>query len=519
MSSRLPRIVTPILAMLVATACTSAKQTPPTVAPAPAAPDAPAAPSIDVDLDRLRTGLDTYLEGFGAHWGPAFEYSGFVLVARGDEILYQRGLGLADRATGQVPDIDTSFRVGSVTKQFTAAAILKLRQQGKLDVTDPIRKHLPDYPGPGADVTIHQLLTHTGGVWSYTSDPERMETRAEPHSVKQMLEMFWNEPLDFEPGAEFSYSNSGYVVLGAIIEAASGTSYGEYLRRELFEPAGLERTEYGDHEGLANRAQGYERTAMEALEDAHPIHMSVPYAAGGIRSTARDLWKWHQALLRDHILDDESKALLYTVEKSDYAYGWSISSYDEHPLIGHGGGIDGFVCDFERLVDDDVVIVAWTNTGPEADSVSRAVLPLVLGKDGPAPPEEPEPVPFDPAIGAVVDGRYALTEASRTKLRAMGWPDGVIASFETIEMRHDERSLVFDPLSQPEGRMHPKGDGTFFVKEHGMPPSLSIDRPEGSAVAQGIIVRQGLLEVRYTRVEEKPAPKAKAKGRPGGKGR
>ncbi|MGH1343384.1 MAG: serine hydrolase domain-containing protein [Nannocystales bacterium] len=460
-------------------------------APAPA-PDPNAA-----ENDRIAEGLDAYLEAFGEHWGPAFRFNGFVLVTRGDDVVYGRGFGFAEQGAGAPPDIDTSFRTGSVTKQFTAAAILKLQEQGKLEVTDTVRAHLPAFPMPGAEVTIHQLLTHTSGVWSYTSDPEIMETRALPHSVEQMLELFWEKPLDFEPGAEFRYSNSGYIVLGAIVEAASGMSYGEYLDQELFVPAGMTRTAFGDHTGLSNRAGAYERTPSETIVDAGKIHMSVPFAAGGVRSTARDLWTWHQALEGTSILTESSKAMLYTTEKNDYAYGWVVKPYGGHNVITHSGGIDGFVTEYRRLVDDDIVIVAWSNTGSPAGDAGRAAMRLAVGEKAP-PVEEFEPVPMEPGLGAKVAGRYLLGDEGRAKLKAMGLPDAAISSFERIAVEQREGVLSIDPVGQPKSVVHSKGDGTFFAKGDNM-PGVQFDLPPVGSKAGGLWVLQGPLKIYFER--------------------
>lgn len=500
------------LLVSLAIACGPREARPTTTKPDPSSASA-VEPALRIDRERLQAGLDEYLGSFGSEWGPTFRFSGFVLVTQGDEVIYERGFGHADLQAGRVPDIDTSFRVGSVTKQFTAAAILRLREQGKLEVTDTVGKHLPHLPAPLADVTIHQLLTHTAGVWSYTSDPKLMERRAEPRTVEQMLEWFSDRPLDFTPGSEFRYSNSGYIVLGAIIEAASGMPYGDYLERELFGPAGMTRTQYGDHEGLDNRAIGYQRTPMETLDEAGAIHMSVPYAAGGIRSTARDLWRWHQALSGDAILGEASRALLYTVDKADYAYGWGVQDHEGHRVIAHGGGIDGFICDYRRLVDDDVMLVAWTNSGPEAAMVAAAFLPLVTGKEPPPPTTELEPATFDPEIGPTVAGTYALSDTGSADLKKAGIPDEIIATFERLEIGYDDRSLTFKPTGQDELRLHAKGDGSWFSKQpQPQQVTVTFEVAEGAEQAGAFQARQGPMKVRYERVPDpKPPKKAKRK--------
>jgi hypothetical protein len=237
--------------------------------------------------------------------------------------------------------------------------------------------------------------------------------------------------------------------------------------------------------------------------------MSVPYAAGGIRSTARDLWRWHQALSGDGILKESSKALLYTPDKDDYAYGWGVQSREGHAIIGHGGGIDGFVCDYQRLVDDDIVLVAWTNTGPQAAQVAKAVLPIVFGKPAPPPPQELPPAPFDPAIVPRVAGSYLLTDESRAKLGALGLDAEAIATFERIEIGHDDRGLTLQPNGQPQARLHPTSDGKFFTKQ--VVPSIhELIVPEGAERAQAVRSVQGPFEATFERAPE-PEPKGKRK--------
>lgn len=498
-----PSKLTGLLAVVVV-ACgpTGRAQPPGETTPATAA----AAPTLTVDRERLPTQLDAILDTYGARWGPAFGYHGFVLVAQGDDVLYQRGMNQVDGSAGPVPDIDTTFRVGSVTKQFTATAILVLREQGKLDVTDTVRSHLPDFPAPAGDVTIHQLLTHTAGVWSYTSDPEMMATREQPRTVDQMLALFRDEPLDFEPGSKFHYSNSGYILLGAIVEAASGMSYGQFLQQALFDPAGMTRTSYGDQLGLDNRAEGYEVTPDEQLTKAHAIDMSVPYAAGGIRSTPRDLWSWHRALAGDAILSEDSKALLYTPEKSDYAYGWVVDAGDRR-VVRHAGGIDGFATDYRRMPDEDIVVVAWSTAGLQAAAVGEAALRLAMGDEVPLP-DEREVAPFDPTIGPRATGHYDLDEEGRTTLAAAGFDETLIDDLSHVELTADDRSLLYRAGSQPTGRMHPAADGSYFEKGEGA-PTMKLDLPDGDGRVEGIWIRQGPFEAYYGRTEHAAEPDAR----------
>jgi D-alanyl-D-alanine carboxypeptidase len=257
--------------------------------PAPEPPKPPVG-DLGVDVANLNAQLPPYLASIGAG-SQNRALSGYVLVAQHDQVLYGHGFGFADRAAQRAPTADTSFRTGSVTKQFTAAAILRLEQDGELTVEDPVGKHLPDYAGPGKDVTIHQLLTHTTGIPNYTAIEAVMARRGEPFTVRELLATFADQPLEFPPGTKFKYSNSNYAILGAIIERASGMPYRTYLAERLFKPAGLASTEVGDAAGAADRAEGY-RIENGTAVPAKSIDMSLPFAAGAVRSTANDLMRW-----------------------------------------------------------------------------------------------------------------------------------------------------------------------------------------------------------------------------------
>jgi D-alanyl-D-alanine carboxypeptidase len=347
----------------------------------PAAPKSPAEQAVGdlgVDLAGLNSKLPPFIDSVGAGQ-PSRAFSGYVLVAQHDKPIFSRGYAVSDREKHTPNTADTSFRVGSVTKQFTAAAILRLEQDGKLSVNDPISKHLPEYPAVGKDVTIHQLLTHTSGIPSYTDDPAIMSRRAQRFTVPQLLALFWDKPLVFAPGSRFAYSNSGYIVLGAIIESASGKPYATYLAETLFLPAGMTRTVVGDAESATDRAEGYQ-LAGDKLEPADPIDMSVPYAAGAVRSTANDLVRWHRALEGDQILGAAAKAKLYKPALNDYAYGWVAKEVEQRPTVRHGGGIDGFSTMYWRVPAADLVVVAWSNVlGVAAEPVGHAAVVAALG--------------------------------------------------------------------------------------------------------------------------------------------
>ena len=272
-----------------------------------------------------------------------------VAVGRGAEVVFAKGYGRADLEFDVPVNEDTLFRIGSVTKQFTAAAILRLQERGKLAIDDELAKYLPEFPTQGHVVTLRHLLTHTSGIVNYTNlGPDWERIVARELSDAEMLALFQDKPFDFEPGERWNYSNSGYYLLGMIVARVSGQSYGEYLRQEFFEPLGLARTRYDSNgEVIPNRAQGY------GFEDGRPwndrlIGMSQPGGAGGLVSTAKDLVRWQIALVGGKVVEPgsyEEMTLPYMLadgHETGYGFGLGLKPMLGHPCVSHNGGIFGF---------------------------------------------------------------------------------------------------------------------------------------------------------------------------------
>jgi CubicO group peptidase (beta-lactamase class C family) len=312
--------------------------------------------------DSPTTGIDTFIN----NQVDSDLFSGTFLIARGDEILLDKGYGLADREWN-IPNIpESKFRIGSITKQFTAVAILMLQERGELTVQDPICDYLEDCAETWGDITIHQLLTHTSGIHSMTDMPDFAEWMTLPATPKTLVEYFMDEPLDFEPGTDWYYSNSGYILLGLIIEAASGQSYRRFLTENIFEPLRMENTGYDVNTSvLTNRARGY----ASPTRNADYINMSVPYSAGALYSTTGDLYKWTRALFDGQVISQETleASLGARVEVPDqslpgqYSYGLMLLDIEGHRMIGHGGNINGFAAWQSYFPDEDVTIIVLSN--------------------------------------------------------------------------------------------------------------------------------------------------------------
>lgn len=321
------------------------------------------------------------------------QFNGSVLVAEHGEVIYKKGFGYANMPWDVPNTPDTKFRIGSVTKQFTAALILKLVEQGKLDLQGTITDYLPDYPkAQGERVTIHHLLTHTSGIPSYTGLPGFMRDNARnPYEPDSLTAVFAHLPLEFEPGSEWRYNNSGYILLGVIIEKITGQPYDEVLRTWILDPLGLDDTGYEHNADVIERAaSGYVRT-IDGYANAPYLDTSVPYAAGMMYSTVEDLYAWDQALYTDRLFDDpKTKELMFTPYMQDYGYGWFVAEkeYGGAPrtVVEHGGGIFGFITAFTRLVDDRHLVVVLDNTsGQKTGEIKDNLVRILYGEAPEAP--------------------------------------------------------------------------------------------------------------------------------------
>ena len=260
----------------------------------------------------------------------------------------------------------TQLRIGSLSKQFTAAAIMRLVEQGLLKVDDPVTAFLPDYPG-GQEITVQQLLTHTSGIPNYEQRPDLPQVVQSPIAIDDLVASFANQPLLFPPGEGYAYSSSGYVLLSKIIEVVSGQSYADFVRTELFEPAGMSRSGYDFlAPDLDEPAVGYQLTP-QGPQPAIRTDSSWPSGAGALYSTAEDIYRWDRALYSNQVLSETSRAAMFTPWVDDigdgasYGYGWDISTMAGHPTTAHGGGIFGFASYLARFPEDDAVVIVLSN--------------------------------------------------------------------------------------------------------------------------------------------------------------
>jgi CubicO group peptidase (beta-lactamase class C family) len=321
-----------------------------------------------------------------------------VRVQKKGKVLFEKAYGMADMELGVKMQPDHILRLGSITKQFTAVAVLMLVQEGKVSLADDLTKYLPDYPTGGRKITVAQLLNHTSGIKSYTGMADFPTIFRKDMTLTELIDHFKNEPFDFEPGEKWDYNNSAYILAGAVIEKASGMSYADFVEQRIFQPLGMTDSYYDVTDRIIpRRVRGYGGGEKEgSFSNAPYLSMTLPYAAGSLMSTVADLGKWDEALYTEKLVKKDLLKLAWTPTKlnngtmTHYGYGWGFDEVDGRKFIYHSGGIHGFVTNGIRVPDEHLYVVALSNNttkGP-ADLTYDIVL-TVLGTatDHPKPIE------------------------------------------------------------------------------------------------------------------------------------
>lgn len=319
-----------------------------------------------------------------------------LAVVEGGEVVISRGYGQASVELDVPATPDTVYQIGSITKQFTATAVMMLAVEGKISLDAPIVHFVDGVPESWYGVNIRHLLTHTSGIMSYTDLPDLMHRSLADVTREEILSLVADTPLAFTPGERNAYCNTGYFLLGHAIERAASRRYGDFLRERIFEPLGMSSTRVNNmHEIIPNRAAGY-TWADDRLTNATHISMTWPFSAGALVSTVADLSKWTLALGDKSLLPSDAwnrmwtQTILNDGSSADYGFGWGVHDYQGHKVIGHGGGIPGFITFSERYVDDDLAVIVLTNLAPsDPAAIARGVAGHFVAELTPAPASPP----------------------------------------------------------------------------------------------------------------------------------
>ncbi|MBB3223358.1 serine hydrolase [Pseudoduganella umbonata] len=388
-----------------------------------------AAQSDPVRTAPVRTAQEPLAAGIDALLAPHFraDAPGVTVIATKDgKTVFRKAYGLADVAAKQPLAPQAVLRLGSITKQFTAVGILMLADEGRLALSDDITRFLPDYPTGGRVVTVEHLLTHTSGIVSYTSKKDFGEVMMRDVSVAQGIDYFKNDTPESAPGSAFSYNNSGYFLLGAIIEKVSGQSYARFLEERIFKPLGMAHTGYEGSGPALKPVPGY------GVRDGHPrpaepLSMAWPYAAGALVSNVDDLARWQAALADGKLVRPETLRRAFTPftladgKAGPYGYGWFVGQLHGTPLVFHGGNINGFATDAVWLPNERIYVAVLANNEAGAgaaplDKLTRQVAMRIAGK----PLPQPSNAKLDTATLAAYAGVYRIDDKTSLTVR----PDG-----------------------------------------------------------------------------------------------
>jgi len=397
-----------------------------------------ASPCLAQDAARMEDVVQTYVRDKS--------FMGTVLVARGTDVILNKGYGSAN-LEWDIPNMPTTkFRLGSITKQFTAASILLLEERGKLKLEDPIKKYVPEAPAAWDSITIFNLLTHSSGIPNFTSLPDYNTLKLRDTPVAKTVATVRDKPLDFVPGEKMSYSNSGYLVLGDVIERVTGASYEKFVTDNIFTPLGMKDSGYDSNTAvIPRRAAGYVPSPNGPVNAGY-VHMSIPHGAGALYSTTEDLLRWEQGLFGGKLLSAASLAKMTTPFKSDYALGVIVRTVAGRKVVQHGGGIDGFNTFLEYYPDNKLTVAVLANINGETPTqIAMKLAELAFG-------------------GAVklTSERKAIAVPVATLSKYVGSYE--VAPGVNMQMRLDGDHLTTQLPGQQQIPVFPESETKFFLK-------------------------------------------------------
>ncbi|OAB47415.1 serine hydrolase domain-containing protein [Paenibacillus antarcticus] len=328
-------------------------------------------------MSQITEKMNAYLEPLAQD----HKFSGAILASLHGEVVYSNAFGKANIELSVDNTTKTKFRIASITKTFTAVCILQLVELGQLHLEDPLSKYYPDYTN-GDHITIHHLLTHTSGIANYTDDPHMLEWAVHPSTPEEIMERFSQKELDFSPGEQYKYSNSGYILLGSILEQITGQSYDQYLQEHIFEPLGMKDSRLDRPDYILDlRAAGYHLSEEGTLLNAPFFNSTNAYSAGAIISTVEDLHIWDQALYTNQLLGKSSIDQMFTPFKGEqdylYGYGWVIQETPYGKLVTHTGGIPGFTSILLRFIDCGLCVHVLSNIAQDVSEIGKKISDII----------------------------------------------------------------------------------------------------------------------------------------------
>ena len=418
-------------------------------------------------------------------YADSHQFMGSVLVAQGDKVVFEKGYGAANLEWDIPNSSVTKFRIGSMTKQFTAASILLLEERGKLKTDDLVKKYIPDAPAAWDKITIYNLLTHTSGIPSFTSFPDYHSSEATPTTPDALVARFRDKPLEFQPGEKWNYSNSGYVLLGYLLEKISGQSYADFVSENIFKPLAMKDSGYDSSSAIVlHRASGYSPGPNGPVNSGY-IDMSIPFSAGALYSTTRDLLLWEQGLYGDKVLSAASLKKMTTSFKENYGCGLMIHTVNGHLEFEHGGGIEGFNTEMAFYPDDKLTIIVLGNLNGGAPGDIAAKL------------------------GAVAHGEKVVLQSERKEIQA---PRAVLAKYVGnyelapgifIAMSLDGDRLFTQLTGQPKFEVFSESETTFFLKV--VDAQLTFETDSQGKVTD-VVLHQNGMDQTAKRTEAGPPP-------------
>jgi CubicO group peptidase (beta-lactamase class C family) len=421
------------------------------------------------------TPLAKRIDAFLSPYYSADEPGISVIATRNGEIIFRKGYGSANIELGVPIEPHMVFRIASITKEFTAVLIMQLVEQGKISLDDDITKYLPDYPTQGHTVTIAHLLSHTSGIIHFTQLQAFQDNIRQDHTPQEVIDVFKNEPFQFEPGERYSYSNSGYILLGVILEKVEGKSYEQLLRDNIFDPLGMNSAGRGGNDKIIpGRVNGYTRLDGVLVNDAI-VTMTAAFSAGSLVMSIDDLAKWDEALYTNQLLNDASKELMWTPyilndgKEIGYGLGWKLRSFLDNRIISHSGSIDGFTSQAYRVPDSHVFVAVFANSDAPETSVTflvKSILALIL--------EIPEKKAIE------------LSDAS-----LMGYTGGYKRKDDRIwNVILEDGTLYLAPNERFKQELIPESETSFFMPDAFHIVSFDIDR-KGNVLKLKFIMDDG----------------------------